>query len=221
MSHFSESDLLEIFAFIDSDTISDGNWLKMNLTRHCLKLGVPAIQLGYRTHNTLKEQFVHAILSSSQQVSCADIKILATKIKNAWRVRKHRKVKEFANLSLGLEPDVALKLSRMSKGHKKNDIVKMLIQGNYEEFLKQKMELKLKRIESKKVRDQEKNYLAHQKLIVSPTDEIHRANTIERINKRKALAKKMIELLETANSKGVPISEEILMLATAIYENAA
>lgn len=221
MSDFCESDLLKIFAFIDSDTISDGVWLQANLAKHCLKLGITPMQLGYRTHSSLKEQFVHALLSTGKQLRHSEIKTLASKIKTAWRVRKHRKVKEFENLSLGLEPDVALQLSKMSKGHKKNEIVKKLIQDNYQAFLKHKHEEMLKRIEAKKVRDLAKGNYDFHNLIVAPIDEINRANLIERINERKALAKKMIELLETAKSEGIPISEEILKLAKEIYEKAA
>jgi ribosome-associated toxin RatA of RatAB toxin-antitoxin module len=228
MSNTNESDVLKIFAFIDSNTISDGDWLRMNLRKHCLELGIPAIQFGYRTHNTLKEQFVLALLNSDHVMSNEVIKTLATKIKTAWRVRKHRKSKQLVNVSIGLEPEVAAKLSKMCIGHKKNEIVTKLIQNNYEAVLKDKKELALKRLEAKKIRDQHKfkiayqeNEILFQKLVVTPTDEINMANSKARIDERRVLAKKMIELLETANTQGVPNREEILQLAKELYEKAA
>lgn len=221
MSNTYESDLLKSFAFIDSDTISDGDWLRMNLRKHCLELGIPAIQLGYRTHNTLKEQFIHALLSSGQVLSNEVIKTLATKIKTAWRVRKHRKSKQLGNLSIGLEPEVASKLSKMCVGHKKNEIVTKLILGSYEQFLIHKKEIRLEKLEAKKVKDEEKKALTLQKLVVTPTDEINMARSRARIDERRVLAKKMIELLETANTQGVPNREEILQLAKELYEKAA
>lgn len=220
MSTSYESDLLEIFAFIDSDTLADGDWLRKHLAKQCLNFGLPQIHLGYRTASSLKAQLIQAILSTSKPIELADLKVMSVRIRNAWRVKKHRKSKRLVNLSIGLQPEVAAQLTRMCVGHKKNEIVTKLIQENYKGFLEDQKEIELKKLQAKKIREKQKFDIGFQKLVVKPT-EIHFANTLKRINERKDLAKKIIDLVEAADTPEARVLEELLKLAKELYEKAA
>ncbi len=199
-------DLIKLFDFLDSDTPATWEWVISYL-----------IKQGFIVP-TQRNPFEQVSLQVAKFVTMTyrgDIKAFARKMRNAFRVRKHRKNKDVATLSISLDKATAAKLSQMSKGHKKTEIVALLIQNNYQGFLAVERELRAQLAEAKKQRDFEKQ----QKLLktsIKTKSQTNNQTECATEELRDGIAA-LYDIIFAANEQGREIDDQSLLQATKIY----
>lgn len=104
------------------------------------------------TSGPLSEKVADVLLGRSD----AEIKLFAIKLKDAWRIRTYRQKKSVVTLSVSLNKDVSDKLTRMSKNNHKANIVTLLINENYRDFLEKELQVKAMLEEKKRLSEQNK-----------------------------------------------------------------
>ncbi|QYJ77935.1 hypothetical protein [Shewanella acanthi] len=126
--------------FIDSLTMHSARWCE----NYLLKRGVPLNNIN-EDMSELKSQLKAYI--DPQNV--AHVRLIQ-RFRNAWRTRQsRRKSNSKRPLSVSLEPDVIKKLTEMSKGFVKSEVVKNLINDNYKNFCYSKEEIEKLKLEIK------------------------------------------------------------------------
>ena len=133
----------DLFAFLDSETPTTRKWVKGYLTKQGIAL-TAEIPMPVEVQSFVTNKVCSHFHNES------DIEKLASKMRNAWRVRRHRMSKDARTLTISLDKSVISKLSKMSKGLTQADIITQLIEDNFNTFLAMKHEQKLKEIEAKK-----------------------------------------------------------------------
>lgn len=135
---------VELFFFIDSATPETRNWVSSYLTKQGIALP-GSIPLSANIPQYLFEQLTSYLQNSSA------VKEFAANMRNAWRVRKHRKQRKAKSLTISLKADVMAKLTEMSQGETLADVITQLIEGNYPVFLNMKRELEQKKADAKEI----------------------------------------------------------------------
>lgn len=212
----SPAEIIDLFAFLDSETPAAQNWMGNYLTNK----GILIPMKIYGTQN-LKLQLANIFLSTKK--SSSDIKLFARKMGNAWRVKNHRQNKNIVSLSVSLDRSVTTQLSKMSKGKKKSEVVTQLIENNYHEFLLSNERLKTKKIEAKGIRKiEERNLESHALLnrVTSSTSaelsQLLASQKQKNEDLREGIAK-LYDLIFSANDQGLTIDDQTLVQATKIY----
>lgn len=144
-SNDSMAELVKLFDFLDSDTPATQKWVHDYL----VKQGVP-LNTGIPLEHNVQIDTYKMVNYHFQDP--AVVRIVANKMRNAWRVRKHRKKKGLVTLSISLDKDVSDQLSRMCKGAKKSEVITMLINDSYRLFLENKKEMQRQRAAEKHAR---------------------------------------------------------------------
>lgn len=195
-------DLTKLFDFLDSDTPTTWKWV----VGYLIKQGL--------TVPPQSNQFERAPLQVAkflQMTYQGDIKVFARKMRNAFRVRKHRKNKDVETLSISLDKATAAQLSKMSKGRKKTEVVTLLIQDNYQGFLAVERERRAQLAEAKKHRDFEKQ---QKQLNMSTKIKSQTNNATAEL--RDGIAA-LYDIIFAANESGRKIDGQTLLQATKIY----
>lgn len=151
----------ELFFFIDSATPETRSWVSSYLTKQGIALP-GSIPLSANIPQYLFEQLTTCLQNSSA------VKEFAANMRNAWRVRKHRKQRKAKSLTISLKADVMAKLTEMSKGETLTHVITQLIEGNYPAFLNMKREIEQKKADAKEIarRNRETNKL--KKMMIKP-----------------------------------------------------
>lgn len=144
----------------------------------------------------------HELVRQGYDLSKA--KELARKMRNAWRVKNHRKNNGTVSLSISLERSVSEQLTQMCKGEKKAEIISKLINGNYQSYLAQKHELEKQKAEQRNILKMQKEYIKFNQ-IVKP----HRRCSLqspcalltEQLNQKKELADGISKLHNLVNEQ--------------------
>lgn len=218
MNHaqLSLPEIINLFAFLDSETPAAQNWMENYLTNK----GILIPMKIYGTQN-LKLQLANIFLSTKK--SSSDIKLFARKMGNAWRVKNHRQNKNIVSLSVSLDRSVTTQLSKMSKGKKKSEVVTQLIENNYHEFLLSNERLKNKNIEAKRIRKIEERNLESHALLNRETSsnsaelsQLLASQKQKNEELREGIAK-LYDLIFSANEQDLTIDDQTLAQATKIY----
>ncbi|SEA10959.1 hypothetical protein SAMN04488051_101691 [Alkalimonas amylolytica] len=204
-------ELAKLFDFLDSDTPATQQWVHDYLVKQGLPVNT-GIQLGYNvqvdTYNTVIHYFQDP----------AVVRIVANKMRNAWRVRKHRKQKGLVTLSISLDKDVSDQLSRMCKGEKKSEVITMLINDNYRLFLENKKEMQRQKEADKRARMLQCKNEKLKKLILNPSAEASKHDCQSNLeNQLKDGISKLYDIIYSANEQNTVIDHQLLLLATKIY----
>jgi hypothetical protein len=143
MSYENQKEV-ELFLFIDIETPATRKWV----SDYLIKQGIVSygqIPLSF----DIRQYVLNQVISRYQNTS--DLEKFALRMRNAWRVRRHRKSRNTKTLAVLLEAGVISKLSEMSKGSTKAEIITRLIEGNYQTFLAMKHEQEQKIAEAKEI----------------------------------------------------------------------
>lgn len=155
---------VELFLFIDTETPATRKWVSDYLTKQgIVSYGQIPLSVDIRQH------VLNQVISRYQNTS--DIEKFALRMRNAWRVRRHRKSKNTKTLAVLLETDVISKLSEMSKGSTKAEIITRLVEGNYQAFLAMKNEQERKKAEAKEIAKKRKESNLLKKMMSQPKAE--------------------------------------------------
>ena len=206
---YTHQKLIKLFDFLDSETLEARYWVKSYLTKQGMLAPSEAL--------LSVESYVFNLVNSQIQ-NFSEIEKLARKMRNAWRVRRHRQNEHVRTLSVGLERSVSAKLAQMSKGTTQADVITLLIEGNYPAFLTMKNEQKVKAAEAKRILQMKRDNDRHQRLLSK-----FLANATEIDNQpdlkddlREGLAN-LYNIIFLANEQGRAIDDQTLLQATKIY----
>lgn len=155
---------LELFLFVESETPAARDWADSYLKRKGI---VNHVEIPIDVY---LPQFL-ADVTRSHFRYMADMEKFAYRMKNAWRVREHRKQKNTKPLTVFLNPDVMRKISVMSKGLTKAELITQLVEGNYQTFLARRHELELKKAEAKEIDKRRKELNQLKKMMSKPVAE--------------------------------------------------
>lgn len=132
----------ELFLFMESGTPAARDWADSYLKRKGI-VGHIEIPIDVYLPKFLADLFISHFRYK------ADLEKFAYRMRNAWRVREHRKRENAKPLTVFLAPDVMKKISTMSKGSTQAELITKLVENNYEAFLAKRHELELKKTEAK------------------------------------------------------------------------
>ncbi|MCE9679189.1 hypothetical protein LZP69_08380 [Shewanella sp. AS1] len=204
--------IIKLFDFLDSETIESIKWITGYLDSK--KYPQPP-----RTDiESIKYFLANHFLTTG--VAYSDISIFAQKMGNAWRVRKHRQDKTVKTLSISLKKDVSDQLTQMCKGHKKTDIITLLITDSYEQFLAEKKAAKNRLPEEKRIKQQEKSEDWIEKEFMIPKAPQQPKAKIEQLNELKKGIANLYEIICFAHEQGKGVDDKVLLEATKLYYNA-
>lgn len=151
------------FSFLNSLTPDDLDWVR----DYFAKQGMPTTGIPF-SDNVVNEVLRRARLNLITQ---ENLKAFARKMQNAWRVRMHRKHSKAMSLTISLESEVMNKLSEMSHGQTKTEIISKLIEGSYPDFLNMKREIEQKKADAKEIARRNRATNQLKKMMVKPTAE--------------------------------------------------
>lgn len=211
-------DTVKLFGFLDSETINARTWINDYLSKQGVFLDPRLVNI-----EAVKIHLVNSL--SAQGRTSADIKLFANKMGNAWRVKKHRQSKGRVSISMILENSIATKLSQMSYGKTKTEVVTQLIEGNYQAFLTKENDLKIELARQKRIQKEQREGEKIKKMFSLPQSRIQEYSVqIESLQTRTDELKKGIEnlydLIFSANEQGLKIDQQFLRKASKMYYDA-
>lgn len=211
----SAPDIIKLFDFFNSDTPAALGWSQRYLARKGIQLSNTAIS----SQQVKNELAMHLSVTTARP---DEIKQLARAMGDAWRVRKHRQSKGVSPVSLSLAKATADKLTSMSKGTTKSEIISMLIEGGYSDFLRHRAALQKHKEEQKqiaKIKRQRDNIDKLRLMTASRSED--RSNEISQlIALNEELKNQMAELYDlifNSNEQDRAIDEKSLLKATKLY----
>ena len=219
MDQLTYSDVITLFDFLDSETPASIEWIHTYLRKNNF-----AVNSQCWGTNNIKNWLASTILSN--QIPPESVKTLARKMRNAWKVRSHRKKPtSTVPLSVNIARPVYAQLSDMSKGRQKSTIISELIQGNYQEFANKKFELKLEKIKVKNrkipqgsierlwpTKKQDQNLSCDS---LKPCNELEQQKKVNEELKEGIAA--LFDLMFSVNERRETVNDQILIEATRIY----
>lgn len=196
---------ISLFSFLESETIATRKWV-INYLR---KQGISFPESPGNIRLALADLLPSIGLTES------DIKLLANKMSAAWRQNKRRQNKDVEPLSVDLDKKVSKRLSEMSKGHTKAEVVTMLIENTYPNFFVNKIKLKN---EEKEIRDIKRQNAALKVKLNEKTDATLSPQLDLRDNiELKDNIAKLYDLIFSANKEAKKVDDKLLLEATKIY----
>lgn len=136
-------ELIDKLSDIDSDTPATANWLRTQLIKK--QLPVPEDK---RTVVEIKAWLVDH-LQLPRGVYLDSVHNIVDKLIRYWRVNRSRV--GLVSVSVHLKPEIAEKLTKMSKGTTKQSVISQLIEGNYIELIRENNAQQTKKREERNV----------------------------------------------------------------------
>lgn len=214
----SPPEFSKLFDFLDSETIAARSWVSGYLQRQGIFLN-PNLPNIERVKVELANHF------ASQARAPADVRLFARKMRNAWRVRKHRLDKDVTTLSISLSKQVSSQLDQMCKGQNKTEIITQLITNNYPSFLaaqkaeKEKLAEEKRTLRMEKEREKRVNELGKH-LPKSSMSELQFESIRVEVDELKHSIAKLYDMLYIANEQKQKIEDAMLLEATKVYYSA-
>lgn len=194
----------ELFRFINNETPTARSWLVNYLN----KKGIP-VTIEFPDEHTVAFFLENQL--NRHGFNYESKKVLARDMANAWRGYRHRKNKNVLSLTVGLDKSVFTKLSAMSKGSTKAEIITRLIEGNYQIFLAEKREQERIRADEKASAERLKNTNLIKRMMGQTQTEF--SLIAKQVNAAKDLKDVMLmieeiarELTRNDNNQGKPLS---------------
>lgn len=185
----------ELFAFLDQETPAAKKWINNYLRRNGIAEKVPVA-------SAQGVQLDLAMILTRSGLLSREVEVLSEKMNNAWRARKSRADKNVASLSVRIDKTVADQLTQMSRGKTKAEVVTMLIQQNYVEFLEAENRRKNAVDEEKRLLKLAKiNSTAQKPSRTSPTNFLFSIKLSKIVNEIREKITSMSEMLESISKR--------------------
>lgn len=228
----SPPEILKRFDFLNGEEPPERKWVECYLNHKHIPVprNPPNMQ-------SLKFALLQHIQTNA--LSNSEIKNLAQAMSSAWRVRKSRLKKNAGTLSLTLDNSVLKRFKQMCNGEKKAEILTLLINGGYEEFLASEQALKFKKEEESRIKQELKFKIKEEEsqikqmaiadkkldlLLKKPPTAVKDSQAIQELQAKNDDLKQRIatlyDLIYSANERGKPIDDALLIEATKVYYSA-
>lgn len=214
----SPPEILKRFDFLNIETPAAREWARRYLLKQ-KKIQIPE----HSPHmDSIKFELLNHI--RAHHLSDSDIKNLSRTMGNAWRVMLHRKAKDIGTLSVSMPKAVLRELDEMCRWQKKAEILTLLINGGYEQFLESKKTSKAKKAEEKQpslIPFDLKIYEHQLKSLLGKADDTEEFRKLQAQNEdlKNSIAT-LYDLIYSANERGQSIDDSFLIEATKVYYSA-